>query len=110
MADDRQLALAWAKFEAMYKNLPASVTEDHVRDFHEILDLLQQASGEDLASFRVSDSRVQPRLTSFNMISGRRTFSAIRYCDRAYLLTQMDGVRGYFDNLEPPPKKAQVGF
>ena len=59
MADDKQWALAWAKFEAMYKNLPASVTENHVRDFHEILGLLEKASGEDLTSFRVSDSRVQ---------------------------------------------------
>jgi hypothetical protein len=68
------VSLGIGKFEAMYKNLPASVTENHVRDFHEVLDLLQRASGEDLASFRVSDSRVQPRLTSFNMISGPMGF------------------------------------
>jgi hypothetical protein len=110
MADDRQWALAWAKFEAMYKNLPTSVTENHVRDFHEILGLLEEASSEDLASFRVSDSRVQPRLTSFNYVTGRKNYSATRYCDRAYLMTQMDGVRGYFDNLQPPPQKARVGF
>jgi hypothetical protein len=72
MADDRQWALAWAKFEAMYKNIPTPVTEVHVRDFHEILDLLQRASGEDLASFRVSDSRLKPRMTSFSYVTGQK--------------------------------------
>ena len=110
MTEDKKWALAWAKFEAMYKNLPREVTENYVRDFHEILDLLQQASGEDLASFRVPGSRVQPIVTSFNMISGRQTYSDVRYCERAYLLTQMDGVRGYFDILNPPARKPPVGF
>jgi hypothetical protein len=110
MADDRQWALAWAKFEAMYKNLPDYLTEDDVRDFHGILDLLQQASGEDLKSFRIPDSRVERRETSSSYVTGRQDYSRARYCERAYFLTQMDGVRGYFANLHPAARKPQVGF
>ncbi len=102
--------LAWAKFDGMYKNLPQVVDEQTVADFHFILDLLQEASGEDLSTFRVPASRINPRLTSANYRTGRQTFSSESYCDRAYVLTQMDSVRGYFTNLQPPPTKPHIGL
>ena len=110
MTDDKKWALAWAKFDAMYKNLPNMVTENHVGDFHQILGLLTEASGEDLESFQVPESRIGRRVTSFNMLSGSKTYSEERYCEKAYLLTQMDAVRGYFANLYPTPAKPPIGF
>lgn len=100
MADDRKWALAWAKFEAMYSNLPGVVNPDRVADFHAILDLLQETSGEDLLPFRIPDSEIKPR----------SRLSAIICCDRNFMLTQMDGVRQYFENLQPTPKKPKLGF
>jgi hypothetical protein len=110
MADERQFALAWAKFDALYKNLPGAVTESLVRDLHQILDLLEKSTGEDLSSFRIPEEKVQPMLTSFNYRNGQENYSTTRYCERSYFVTQMDGVRGYFNNLQPPPKQVQFGF
>ena len=100
MTVDRKWVLAWAKFEAMYSNLPNVVNPDRVADFHAILDLLQESSGEDLSSFRVPDSEIRPRAY----------LSRIVCCDRDFMLTQMDGVRQFFENIQPSPKKAQIGF
>ena len=110
MPDDKKWALAWAKFDSMHKNLPSSVNEQTVADFHSILHLLQEASGEDLSTFQISDSRVAPRITSFSYATGRNTFSATRYCDRNYFITQMDAIRGYFQNLQPPQSGNRIGF
>lgn len=110
MTDDKKWALGWAKFDALYKNLPKHPTEDVVRDFHQILDLIQEASGEDLSPFRIPEPRIQPHVVSFNVVSGKQQLSSTRYCDRDYFLAQMDGVRGYFENLRPRPERPHVGF
>ena len=49
MDEYRKWHLAWAKLDAFSKDLPTSILEKHVTEFHGILDLLREASGEDVS-------------------------------------------------------------
>jgi hypothetical protein len=49
---------AYRKLTVLQKNVPKAreVKEKYVREYHSILDLLEQASGYDLDDFRVPES------------------------------------------------------
>jgi hypothetical protein len=86
MDDDRKWHLAWAQLDAFSKNLPQSIEEKHVTEFHRLLDLLREATGEDISAFRIPDEEVKPILTSFQRGGysgrpGRATYSTKKYCD-----------------------------
>ena len=116
MDDDRRWHLAWAKLEAFKKNLPSNIEEKHVSEFHEVLDLLASASGEDVAPFRIPDSEVKPRAmrmmsSDFGSHSGPNVrYTHERYCARELMVRQIDEVIGYFQRILPPDQKRKYGF
>jgi hypothetical protein len=119
MDDDRKWHLAWAQLDAFQKNLPSLVEEKHVAEFHDILKLLDEATGEDISAFRIPDEEVKPRITGIlrPAFSGRRpghtSYSDKKYCDRNLMLRKIDAVYGYFKRLQPPPEKPhkpKLGF
>jgi hypothetical protein len=115
MDDDRKWHLAWAQLDAFSKNLPGSIEEKHVAEFHAALDLLYEATGEDISPFRIPDEEVKPvptsiRRRSYSWRPGRTTYSAEKYCDRDLMLRKIDAVCGYFKKLQPPPGPPKYGF
>ena len=115
MDDYRKWHIAWAKLDAFSKHLPTSVTEAHVAEFHSILNYLHEASGEDVAPFRISDADVKPH-TSFTMGNdftgspGRTIYGKEKYCERNLMVRRCEEVRNYFERITPPAEKPKMGF
>ena len=107
MDDARKWHVATAQLDAYAKNLPDlyALPENLVTEFHAILKLLEEATGEDLAPFRVTDSDVKPIPMSATRASRRQPgtvyYTEAKYCDRNLMLRKIDGVRGYFQRLYP---------
>jgi len=111
---DRKLTLDWAKFEAYRSNLPRSFDENEIARHHEILGMLESATGEDLSAFRIPDSEMKPRVVSFSFAAHRRpgqvNMSKKRYCDSKLVQQQIDGILYYIRSLQPPQDKPKMGF
>jgi len=111
MDDYRKWHLAWAKLDAFSKDLPTSILEKHVTEFHAILDLLHEASGEDVSPFRIPDEEVKPVVTSFVMGKpGSATYSRNKHCDKNLLVRRINEVRNYFERISPPAERPKMGF
>ena len=115
MDDDRKWHLAWAQLDAFANNLPSSIEEKHVTEFHGILLLLHEATGEDIAAFNIPNDEVKRRITSiqrsgFSGKPGSVTYSTKKYCDRDLMLRKIDAVRGYFTRIQPSPAKPKYGL
>lgn len=99
MPDQLLLLEAYARLKGLKANLPATppwIKDHYVREFHEILELLQQGSGFDLTRFKVpSEAQVA--------VAGR-----IEY-DRAFLKAKIDALLTLFE-LQSSEPKPRIGF
>ena len=105
----QQLVEAYARLKALKSNLPTSVNEVFVNEFHQILGLLEKLSGADLGSFRVPGSQIRPRLVSANYLTGEETFSGDKYVQHSFLMMKIDGVLNMFEHVLSQPKP-EIGF
>lgn len=95
--DGKKWMKAFARFQALKRNMPGSVDVQRVNEYHSILHELQDASGEDLSSFRIPESELNPVPTRVPFASRRnphpRTqYSSERYVDDDFFARQVDGV------------------
>lgn len=106
-----QLALAYARLNSMKENLPKRFEADskYIEEYHQILDLLQTASGNDLKSFRIPANEIHPETTGGNSITGEVYYSGRQVCERIYLMMKIDGVLGFFTIINAPKRK-EFGF
>lgn len=113
MADDRQLAMARAQFESFRAHLPNSLDEQVVSRFHEIVSLLEKATGEDLSNFRVPDDQMKQSIESIAPGGYRRrghvNMSDEKYCDQKFMQMQLDGIVKYFQHLEAQRRPGAEG-
>jgi phage terminase small subunit len=114
MDDNRRWLIAWSRFEAFRKNPPNWWDEGAVSEFHDIVDSLEEASGEDLSSFRVPESELKHeivvRLRATGRRPGRKIMSKKRYVDEQFMHRQIEGIASYFQNLQSPPLPRKIGF
>jgi hypothetical protein len=114
MDSDRQWHLAWAKLTAFRENLPPSIEEKHVAEFHSCLDLLESATTEDLSSFRIPGHELKLRVVTVRRPSfvapGLMRPTQVKYCDRNLMVRQIDGVYNYFNSIQPPSEKPKYGY
>ena len=82
MRDEKQWRKAVVEFQALRGNVPGYVSEAFVRDYHEILDRMSVASGEDFDLFRVPQSELKPRVIGVR-VAGRRSPGKTYYSDGA---------------------------
>ncbi len=111
---DRKWHLAWAQLDAFSKNLPSSIEEKHVAEFHAILALLNEATGEDISPFLIPDEEVKPQIASVRP-AGRRSpalvnYTKQKYCAHDLMLRKIDAVYGYFRSIQAPVQKPSYGF
>jgi hypothetical protein len=112
MDANRKWHLAWAQIDSFSKNLPSSIQEKHVAEFHGLLDLLHDATGEDVSAFQIPDGELKPLITSFRPASysgrpGSVTYSKEKYCDRDLMVRKLDALRSYFERIQPTPEDPQ---
>ena len=118
MATNEQdvLARAYARLSALRKNIGEMVDylvlEIYVQEFHAVLDRIE-GIGIDVPEFRIPDSEVKPRMTSsyVDNSSGvsRNTYSEEKYVDKAFILTKLDAILGYFEIITSE-KPRKIGF
>jgi len=110
---NKELAKLLARLTALKQNLPRYhlIERKYADEFNSLLIELEDVSNEKLNEFRIPLSEIKPKVTSFNLKSGQRTYSSDSYCDREFLLMKIDGVLGYFTLLlQPTEIKNQIGF
>ena len=92
-------------FAGFKANLPQSVHEDHVQRYHEIVAILEQASGHDLSHFKIAADNLKPKITRVAMGGygggpGHVTYSDKRYCDSDYFRAQVDSLANYLRSIQ----------
>jgi hypothetical protein len=109
---NKELVKLLARLTALKNNLPKHwVERKYADEFNSVLLELERISKENLNEFKIPASEIQPRVISFNMLSGRRTYSSENYCDRNFLLMKINGTLNFFTILlQPTEIKNQMGF
>jgi hypothetical protein len=114
MDTNRRWLVAWSRFEAFRKNPPTWWDERAVSEFHQIVHGLEEASGEDLSSFRVPEGEMKHEIVALlrptHRRAGRKIVSKSRYVDEQFMHRQIEGIASYFRNLQPPPPPGKIGF
>jgi len=85
MQNEREWRLALAEFEALRKNVPPSVSDSFVAEYHAVLDLMAGASGESFDKFRISATAMAPQLLGAEppgrRTPGKKRYTTERFCD-----------------------------
>lgn len=91
-----RLVEAHARLSTLKIDLPedAAVEEKHVHEFHEILQVLEYASGCDLGGYRVPAAEMQPRAGGAGY--GENGDGPGALCRRDSLMARIDGVLTFF--------------
>ena len=107
-SSDDTLRRAYSRLGALKENLPKGyyVGEDYVREYHEILSLLEEPWVQ-IDEFKISSEQVVPVVTS--VTDGEATYSGHRYIERTYFLVKLDGLLAYF-TLTYDERKPRIGF
>jgi hypothetical protein len=104
MHDKKSWALAISQFNALRSNIPTSISEKLVIEYHEILKSLESATTEDLSSFRIPQDQLEPRVTSFRLASrrhpGSATYSREKFCNKDFFKRKVDALSQYLQALE----------
>lgn len=108
-----QILEAYARLKALRQNVPETdVDTKYVREFHAILDLLQNNTAADLNSFRIPSSEIRPVITGGNYLSGETYYSDEPYCDYGFFIMKVEGALMLFELLSQQSSsgKEPVGF
>lgn len=103
MPDQKKFAVAYARLVSLRAKIPSFLGEQRVKDYHSIVDALQEASGEDLSSFRIPAEEMKPRIVAVHPRSyrgrpGHATYSDKNYCDREFFERQVNGLHYYIES------------
>jgi len=109
----------YSRLKALRQNLPGTVgwgvEEKFVREYHDILSKLESAMGFDLGEFKIPDTEIQRKISSYapaNSFMGtpeETTYTEERYVNQSYMLAKFDAVLGYFEILNSP-REYEIGF
>ena len=100
--------LAWSKLNALQNNPPPTVDDEHVREYHEALQLLTDATGEDTSPFWIPDDQLKPQVLSFQRIGRRVRGGITRYhptkkiCNHNFFIRQLEALFLYFKTVAAP--------
>ena len=108
------LVEAYSRLKALREHVPgAHVHPKYVAEFHEIIDLLETASGTSLTNFRIPPEEIKPVVVSVTRRHGAQ-YSKEPYCERALFDMRVDGVLTMFQLLANSGSgergKARIGF
>jgi len=105
MRDIQKWNVGYSMFAGFAANLPRYPDEDDVQRYHEIVTVLEQASGHDLTHFRIVADKLKRRITSmrpggYSGGPGHATYSDKRYCDSNHFRAQVDGLANYLRSIQ----------
>ncbi len=114
--DNIILLKAWARLETFHKNLPrGDIADNYIAEYHDILRLLEQETGQTLEDFLIPSSRLERSFTyvppSFdNDFQEETIYSEHSHCERAFLLMRLEAAMTFFRYLMPEEAKRRIGF
>ena len=118
--DKRDILIrAYSRLTALKSNLPKNgwgIDEKFIREYHAVLDKLEEATGLRLEEFRIPDSELQRAVASYapaDPYSGgeeETTYTDERYCSRDYTLSKLDAILMYFRLISSANGKTAMGF
>ena len=105
MLNQQQWNVALAQLDSLRKNVPTSVTQGRVEEYHAMVFALQAASGDSsLLSFRIPESEVKPIVVSVRLGSRRATgqtnYSKEKYCDAKFFKRQVEALWQYIQRAQ----------
>jgi hypothetical protein len=104
--DSQKLKIAIARFNGFCANLPSWPKEEDVNDYHALVTALEEASGAELAAFKIPSDKLKPKLQSvrpgaYGGGRGSATYSREKYCDSSFFEGQIHALKHYLPNIEP---------
>jgi hypothetical protein len=110
MRDEKKWILAKSEFQALRKNIPNLIDTGLVAEYHAILQLFIDSSGEDFSSFRIPNSQLAPMITGFRVATprypGTKFYSDEKYCERDFFQRKIDALFHYLQTVESAPQSA----
>lgn len=112
MFDSQKWKIAVSRFTGYCGNLPAFPKTEEVEDYHAIVKALEEASGQDLSSFKIPPEKHKPKLVSFRPASyggarGSSNYSRDKYCDSDFFQAQIDALKHYLPTIETTGPKTE---
>ena len=88
MRNSKLWAPAFSQFEALRLHVPDEIDDRRIREYHDLLNQLQIASGEDLICFQIPQNEIHPKILSVTRVSrrfpSRTQFSKTKYCSKDF--------------------------
>lgn len=116
--DQDKILRAYTRLKSLKDNLPQTydVHEKYIQEYHEIVDLLTEETGNSLNEFKVPDKELERKITSMwpsipytGQKAGKR-YSKERRCERDVLLTKLDALLSYFEFKYLSERRTEIGF
>jgi hypothetical protein len=112
MADEKHMRMATSRLRGFRSHVSGSVTEAMVSEYHSIVSEVEEASGQHLASFRISpDVMVQREISD---IRKRRVvdrsipqFTVNKYCDKELFSRALDALWEWIEERDALLRLAQ---
>lgn len=89
-------------------NLPrGSIEEKYIREYHHILDQIEEQTGENFDDLRIPDHELAPRATSgshtglYGTGQIKWNYSKERYCDYDFFAIKLDGALVFIGYMTP---------
>src|SRR5256885_421653 len=112
MTNGDQLGRASATIRAIKANIPAhdiELPDRWVIEFNGAVEKIEQATGIDLAEFKVSSDNLKRSVASTNSLTGHVSYRDGLFCDREILTYKIDALLGYFSGLQGGEDRT-IGF
>lgn len=107
MVDEKKFKQTLVSFRGFHSHVFGSITEAMVAEYHSILRVLQQTSGDDLSSFHIPPSMMlrraitQVRYARWSVRSSdlETQYSSVKYCDKKFFHDRADRLSEHLAQL-----------
>jgi hypothetical protein len=111
MAHDPKFIAARARLNALCENLPSFVSEQHVKDYHDILNEIEKSSEYDLSSFSIPQQKLDYPVVgavrgSYSGRPGRVIHGTKKQCDTQFFTTQVVAAREFLKEMHGQAKSS----
>jgi hypothetical protein len=92
--DDGKCSAVVARLVSLVADLPQVPSQNNVFQYHEIIEILEEACGQDLSQFRIAPHRLNSRVRT-NSSHWQTRFAPQTSVDHTYFCSQVHGLVGY---------------
>jgi hypothetical protein len=114
MIDEKKFKQAFVSFRGFRSHIFGPITQAMVNEYHAILDVLQESSGENLLPFSIPASMMKPqemspsrKYQSVNSYRGEAQihYTSLQYCDKQFFTERLNRL---WERFAERPKAASV--